>query len=103
MAKQKQPHRPRHIPQRSCVVCRQKYDKRQLIRLVHTPDAGVIVDLTGKRNGRGAYLCDQPACWDKINEKPDILAQALKTTITAAELAAIISHKPAATGQPSAA
>ncbi len=97
MAKQKQPHRPRHIPQRSCVVCRQKFDKRQLIRIVHTSDDGVIIDPTGKRNGRGAYLCDQPACWDKINDKPDILAQALKTTITGAELAVIFSHKPAAT------
>ncbi|MCL4265563.1 MAG: YlxR family protein [Anaerolineae bacterium] len=95
MAKAKQPQRPRHIPQRTCVVCRQKFDKRRLTRLVYTADVGVVIDLTGKRNGRGAYLCDQAACWDKINHKPEILAQALKTNITAEELAAIATHQPA--------
>ncbi len=53
-----------------------------------------MVDPTGKRNGRGAYLCDQPACWDKISQKPDILAQALKTNITPEEVAGIVAHKP---------
>ncbi|MBE7530324.1 MAG: YlxR family protein [Chloroflexi bacterium] len=95
MAKPKQPYRPRHTPQRTCVMCRQKYDKRRLTRLVHTADAGVVVDPTGKRNGRGAYLCDQPTCWDSLSHKPGILAQALKTNITAEELAAIALHKPA--------
>lgn len=95
MAKAKQPQRPRHIPQRSCVVCRQKFDKRRLTRLVHNAEAGVVIDPTGKRNGRGAYLCDQVNCWDKIGQKPAILAQALKTDISPAELAAIVAHKPA--------
>ena len=95
MAKQKQPHRPKHIPQRSCVVCRQKFDKRRLTRIVCNAEAGVVVDPTGKRNGRGAYFCDQPICWDKISHKPDILAQALKTMITAEELAEILTHQPA--------
>jgi hypothetical protein len=77
------------------VVCRQKFDKRRLTRIVHNTEAGVSVDPTGKRNGRGAYLCDQPTCWEKIGHKPDILAQALKTTITAEELAEILAHQPA--------
>jgi predicted RNA-binding protein YlxR (DUF448 family) len=53
------PGRRRHIPRRTCVVCRATGDKRALTRLVRTPDDGVHVDPTGKRNGRGAYLCDR--------------------------------------------
>ena len=44
------------IPMRSCVVTREKYPKNELIRVVKTPTGEVIVDLTGKTNGRGAYL-----------------------------------------------
>ena len=90
--KQKQP-RQKHSPQRSCVVCRQKIDKRRLTRLVRTPEGMVVIDLTGKKNGRGAYLCDQPACWDKaINS--NILNQALKTNISEAEKAEIAAQRP---------
>ncbi len=44
------------IPTRSCVVTREKYPKQELIRVVRTPEGNVIVDQTGKANGRGAYL-----------------------------------------------
>ena len=50
--------RPRHIPQRTCVACRQTGAKRQLVRVVRAPDGSVTIDPTGKRSGRGAYLCD---------------------------------------------
>lgn len=90
----KQPRRTRHIPQRTCIVCRRKVDKRQLTRIVRTTDAGVVVDPTGKRNGRGAYVCEQPACWDKLTENGQLLNQTLKTTVTEAELAAIAAAKP---------
>lgn len=93
MAK-KQPRRQKHTPQRSCIVCRQKYDKRQLTRIVRTPDEGVVVDPTGKRNGRGAYLCDQVACWDKILQKESLLNQALKTKVSPLELEALMAQKP---------
>ena len=56
---------------------------------------GVVVDLTGKMNGRGAYICDQPACWDKLIENGQLLNQTLKTTVTEAELKAIAAFKPA--------
>jgi predicted RNA-binding protein YlxR (DUF448 family) len=49
--------RPKHVPRRTCVACRETDAKRQLIRLVRTPEGTVEVDPTGKRNGRGAYLC----------------------------------------------
>ncbi len=44
------------IPMRTCVITREKCPKQELIRVVRTPDSKVIVDLTGKANGRGAYL-----------------------------------------------
>lgn len=46
----------RKIPMRSCVVTKEKYPKMELVRIVRTPENEVIVDLTGKANGRGAYL-----------------------------------------------
>ncbi len=94
---QKKRLRPKHIPQRTCIVCRQKRDKRQLTRIVRTPDNGVIVDLTGKQNGRGAYVCEQLACWDKITKDARLLNQTLLTEVSEAELAVIMTHKPGGT------
>ncbi|RRR71555.1 MAG: YlxR family protein [Candidatus Viridilinea halotolerans] len=56
--------RPKHVPQRMCVACRQNDAKRGLVRLVRDGDGRVAVDATGRRNGRGAYLCPDPQCWD---------------------------------------
>ncbi|MDE2838380.1 MAG: YlxR family protein [Chloroflexota bacterium] len=56
--------RNRHVPQRTCVICGMKTSKRELVRVVMTPERECAVDDTGKRSGRGAYLCQQPACWD---------------------------------------
>jgi len=80
MAKQSPPQRKKHIPQRTCVVCRTRDNKRQLVRLVRTED-GVQVDPSGKMNGRGAYLCDDPRCWDRAVSTL-ILNKALKTVLT---------------------
>ncbi|HRE48965.1 MAG TPA: YlxR family protein [Aggregatilineales bacterium] len=77
------PH-PKHIPQRMCVVCRESAAKRTLTRIVRTPDAGVQIDPSGKRNGRGAYLCDDPACWKRAAET-DVLEKALRTALTEAD------------------
>ena len=92
--KQKQPAHTKHVPQRTCFVCREKRDKRQLTRLVRTPEGPVMVDFTGKKNGRGAYLCDAPACWDKLLANGRLLNQALKTELSADDLAAIATHRP---------
>lgn len=48
--------KPKKIPMRSCIVTREKLPKQELIRVVRTTDGSVVVDLTGKVNGRGAYL-----------------------------------------------
>ena len=82
--KVKQPHRQKHIPQRTCVACRKKIDKRQLTRLVKTAEEGLLIDPTGKQNGRGTYLCENPLCWEKAI-KTRLLDQALRAEITQAE------------------
>ena len=73
--------RRKHVPMRTCVVCREKAGKRQLLRVVRTPD-GVQVDPSGKLNGRGAYLCEREACWQRAIMS-DVLAKALRVTLTA--------------------
>jgi predicted RNA-binding protein YlxR (DUF448 family) len=55
-----------------------------LTRLVNTAEEGLVIDPSGKRNGRGTYLCDDPACWDKaINTR--LLDQALRAEISQEE------------------
>jgi predicted RNA-binding protein YlxR (DUF448 family) len=77
----KEQGRRKHIPQRTCVICRETSAKRTLTRIVRTADAGVQVDPTGKRNGRGAYLCNQVTCWQRAVES-NVLDKALRTTLT---------------------
>lgn len=67
--------RSKHRPQRTCVVCREKREKRQLTRLVMVSDR-LQVDPSGKLNGRGAYLCEKPACWNEAGRA--ILSRALR-------------------------
>jgi uncharacterized protein len=62
--KPKQPQRPRHVAQRTCIVCRQVRPKRELIRVVRTPAGHIELDPTGKKSGRGAYLCARRSCWE---------------------------------------
>jgi predicted RNA-binding protein YlxR (DUF448 family) len=72
--------RPKHVPQRMCVACREHDAKRGLIRIVRTPEGAVALDPSGRQNGRGAYLCHQPACWERAL-RSGALARALNTTI----------------------
>jgi uncharacterized protein len=60
----KQMPAPKPVPQRTCVACRRSDAKRGLVRLVRTSDGQVVIDTTGKRQGRGAYLCRDKACWE---------------------------------------
>ena len=81
MAK-KTAQRVKHIPRRTCVGCRTVMPKRQLIRIVRSPD-GVQVDSTGKLAGRGAYLHDRRSCWERGLK--GALARALKTELAPEE------------------
>ena len=64
--------RPKHIPVRTCVACRRTDAKRGLFRLVRDADGRVAIDPTGKRAGRGAYLCHDPACWEQALKRRGI-------------------------------
>ncbi|KLU63306.1 hypothetical protein CEB3_c03460 [Peptococcaceae bacterium CEB3] len=55
----------RKIPMRMCLGCQQMKPKRELLRIVKTPEGRVEIDPTGKRNGRGAYLCPDSECLKK--------------------------------------
>ncbi len=57
--------RIKKIPQRMCVGCREMKPKKQLVRVVRTPDEKIEVDPTGKRSGRGAYICPELECLTK--------------------------------------
>jgi predicted RNA-binding protein YlxR (DUF448 family) len=72
--------RRKHVPQRTCVACREVLAKRSLIRIVRRPD-GVQVDPTGKLTGRGAYLHDRRSCWERGLK--GALSHALKAELTA--------------------
>ena len=68
------------IPQRQCMGCRERKAKKELIRVVRGTDGTVSVDFGGKLNGRGAYLCPDPACLKKA-QKSGALARSLEVTI----------------------
>jgi hypothetical protein len=76
-------HRTRHTPQRTCLGCRQVKAKRELIRIVNTPDGNLEVDITGKKAGRGAYLCPTSECWE-AGLKGNRLDHALHTSLSPA-------------------
>jgi uncharacterized protein len=67
----------KHIPQRTCISCRTVRGKREFVRIVRITDAHVEADSTGKKSGRGAYLCRQRECWDEALSEPHRLARAL--------------------------
>ena len=72
----------RKIPQRQCVGCREMKDKKALLRIVKTPEGEILLDSTGKRSGRGAYVCPDPECL-KIARKSRALERAFDTAIPA--------------------
>jgi len=55
----------KHVPQRTCVACRRVRPKRELVRLVRAPSGEVEIDTTGRKEGRGAYICPERACLEK--------------------------------------
>lgn len=68
------------IPMRTCVVTKEKLPKQELIRVVRTPEGNVVVDTTGKANGRGAYLKKDLATFEKAQQSK-ILNRHLETEI----------------------
>ena len=68
------------IPQRQCMGCRERKAKRELIRVVRTTEGTVCLDFSGKLNGRGAYLCQNPECLKKA-QKSKALDRSLEVPI----------------------
>ena len=56
------------IPQRQCMGCRERRDKRELLRVVRGTDGTVSLDFSGKLNGRGAYICPKTECLQKARK-----------------------------------
>ncbi|HBK86474.1 MAG TPA: DUF448 domain-containing protein, partial [Firmicutes bacterium] len=54
--------KPRRVPERMCVGCKAMRPKRELIRVVRSPEGEVSLDMTGKKSGRGAYVCHNVSC-----------------------------------------
>ncbi len=80
--------RRKRVPQRTCVGCRQAQGKRELLRVVRTPDGQVELDSSGKRPGRGAYVHRQRDCWQAALQDGR-LDHALKTTLSDHDRAAL--------------
>ena len=71
---------PKKIPMRQCLGCREMKPKKDLIRVVRSPEGEISLDFRGKANGRGAYLCPNPACLKRA-VKAKALERALDTAI----------------------
>lgn len=79
----------KHIPQRTCIGCREVLPKRSLIRIVRSP-RGIQVDPTGKVAGRGAYLHNLRSCWERGLK--GALSNALKAELTVEERAILLTY-----------
>lgn len=66
---------------RMCIVCRERSDKKELVRVVKNKDGEIFLDKTGKANGRGAYVCKSKECFDKL-KKSRALNRAFKCEIS---------------------
>ena len=78
----------KHVPLRSCIVCRAQKDKRELVRIVKQKDGAILLDATGKLDGRGAYVCRDMKCVEEL-EKKRALNRTFKATVDAEVYAAI--------------
>ena len=74
--------KPKKVPMRMCVGCREMKEKRELIRIVRTPEGEAVFDPTGKRSGRGAYVCRKAECLRKAIRQKQLERQ-LEITMTA--------------------
>ncbi|MBR1758468.1 MAG: YlxR family protein [Lachnospiraceae bacterium] len=68
------------IPLRQCVGCREQKNKKELIRVIRSPEGEILIDATGKKNGRGAYICNDKACLAKA-KKSKALERSLNVSI----------------------
>lgn len=67
-------------PQRTCAACGEVKNKSDLVRIVRTPEGEILMDDTGRKNGRGTYICRNPECLEKARKKKS-LDRSLRTTV----------------------
>ena len=67
-----QKQKPRKIPQRQCLGCNEHKPKSELLRVLRTPEGEILLDFTGRRSGRGAYICRDVACLRKARKSKRI-------------------------------
>ena len=80
--------RRKHVPLRTCIACQRKRPKRELIRIVRTPEGTTAIDLKGKQAGRGTYLCPNRGCWEAALQH-GALGRALQVSIAMEEVSAL--------------
>ena len=71
----------RKKPLRKCVSCKERKEKHELVRIVNNKEEGIIVDLSGRKNGRGAYLCKDSSCLDKAKDN-NLLDRSLRSKVS---------------------
>ena len=71
----------RKIPMRKCIGCQEMKSKKEMLRVIRTPEEELVIDTTGRKNGRGAYLCRQSACFEMACKNKG-LERSLKMNIT---------------------
>lgn len=83
------------IPQRTCIGCGEIHNKKEMVRIVRSPEGDVSLDRSGKKPGRGAYVCPNPACIEKAFQSKR-LEKALQVKVspeTKEALLAELSHE----------
>ena len=93
--------KPKKIPMRMCVGCREMKEKRELIRIVRTPEGETLMDPTGKKSGRGAYLCRKAECLKKAIRQHQLERQ-LQTSLTEETEQALTEELERLTGEDNA-
>ena len=88
---------PKKIPMRQCLGCREMRPKRELLRVVRSPEGAVTLDLRGKASGRGAYVCPNPECLKRAI-KTKALSRAFETEIPQEVYDALLTEMEAANG-----
>lgn len=69
------------VPMRKCIGCQEMKNKKEMIRILHTPQDELVIDTTGRKNGRGAYLCFSADCFEKAVKNRG-LERSLKRSIS---------------------
>ena len=80
-----------HSPQRTCIACQQIKEKESLIRLTRAENGDAKIDISGKKPGRGAYLCPKKSCWE-LALKKNRLEHALQTKLSAENRQILIEY-----------